>query len=103
MTEQERGEHDFFYIMDSDNGRKVRVTPRPSAQTLRAYAGHCPSCGRHLSFNPPLAYGAMKATTGTCPCGRKWSMVFDIDKSGSFGVTGYQCDNEDRILDEELP
>lgn len=74
---------------------------RPSTNTLRSYAGHCPSCGRRLSFDPPLVYMNVEATTGICPCGRRWSMTFDVDKSGTFGVLGYQCDNGDRIMEGE--
>jgi hypothetical protein len=69
---------------------------RPATETLYAYAAFCPSCGRKMAFEPTYHDPRMEAAQATCPCGKRWSMVFDIDPSGTFGVVSFQCDNGDR-------
>lgn len=68
-------------------------------ETLKEYVAHCPSCGGKLKFGKMTEVPDMSAVSAQCPsCERKWSMVFDIDRSGTFGVMSFQCDNEDRIM-----
>lgn len=67
--------------------------------TLQRYAGYCPSCGTGLAFSPPYRDDRVESVQATCTsptCGRRWSMLFDLDFSGTFGVMSFQCDNEDR-------
>lgn len=71
------------------------------SETLQAYAGYCPSCGSKLSFDPPYRDDKVESVQAICQsesCKRKWSMIFDLDESGTFGVMSFQCDNEDRII-----
>jgi hypothetical protein len=66
---------------------------------IKQYVGYCPACGGQLKFGGVGHYGDMRACQGTCTsCRSKWSFTFDLDKSGTFGVVGLQCDNEDRWL-----
>lgn len=78
---------------------------RVSSRNLQSYVAFCPSCGRKLRFEPSTKIEDMEAIQGVCSpvsghsaCGKKWSFVFDIDPSGTFGVMSFQCDNEDRIM-----
>ncbi len=64
---------------------------------LQAYAGHCPTCGSRMVFSPPYRNGHVESVRANCPCGKQWSMVFDLDDSGTFGVMSFQCDSGDRI------
>lgn len=73
-----------------------------TTQTLQEYAAYCPSCGQRLYFHNPLRADNLEAVQARCwngDCMRRWSMVFDMDASGTFGVTSFQCDNEDRVMD----
>jgi len=75
--------------------------PFAKSKKLQAYSGHCPSCGSALKFEPPYRDDGLEVVQATCTkadCKRKWSMVFDLDVSGTFGVVSFQCDNEDRII-----
>ena len=65
---------------------------------LQKYVAYCPSCWQLLTFTPPYRCDSMECVTGICQCGKRWSFIFDLDKSGTFGVMSFQCDNEDRIL-----
>src|SRR5438876_1075795 len=72
----------------------------PTSKKLQDYAAHCPSCGSRLRFAAPLRAGHVEAVQARCShpvCRRRWSLVFDLDPSGTFGVMSFQCDNEDRI------
>lgn len=71
---------------------------RPTTETLTSYVAHCPSCGQRLRFAPGRTEPSMESVSGECPCGKRWSFIFDLDPSGTFGVMSFQCDNEDRIL-----
>jgi predicted RNA-binding Zn-ribbon protein involved in translation (DUF1610 family) len=68
-------------------------------EILQAYVTYCPSCGNLLQFDPPYRDDRMESVQAKCPsCGRQWSMIFDLDDSGTFGVMSFQCDNQDRIM-----
>ncbi len=72
-----------------------------SNQTLRDYIAYCPSCGYMLVFGVIGYHGDTRCFRGQCiQCRRIWSMLFDLDPSGTFGVQGFQCDNVDRIMEE---
>ncbi len=69
-------------------------------QTIIDYVAYCPSCGFDLDFGVVRHQGDMRCVSASCPsCSRKWSMIFDIDVSGTFGVMSFQCDNGDREIE----
>ena len=75
----------------------IRMASRSS--TLQKYAGFCPACGKKLVFAEPYCEETMESVSARCSsCGKKWSLIFDLDKSGTFGVVSFQCDNADRII-----
>lgn len=70
-----------------------------NSEELQAYVSYCPSCGNKLSFGIPHRNNHLESVQANCPsCKRQWSMIFDLDESGTFGVMSFQCDNNDRIL-----
>lgn len=75
------------------------VVMRASDKELQEYIAHCASCGQRMKVGPVGHYGDINACHCACPCGREWSMTFDMDSSGTFGVMAFQCDNGDRIQD----
>lgn len=81
-----------------------RVARYADSKTLQTYVAHCPSCGVPLRFAKAFRAGNTEGVQGTCTdlgCGRRWSLVFDLDPSGTFGVMSFQCDNEDRLCYRE--
>ncbi len=76
-----------------------KAGPLPLREHLQRYVAFCPSCGQPLAFSPGCLHGDNYSVSAGCPaCSKRWSMIFDIDPSGTFGVMSFQCDNEDRIL-----
>jgi hypothetical protein len=66
---------------------------------LKEYVAYCPSCGNKVEFIRSTNYIDNYCMEGTCTnekCKKKWSYIFEIDKSGTFGVMSFQCNNEDR-------
>lgn len=78
-------------ILSPDDGEAARTT-------RLAYVAHCPSCGHKLVFAFVHADSAYESVRGVCHmCSKRWSFLFDLDKSGTFGVMSFQCDNGDRV------
>lgn len=72
------------------------------SQQMRDYIAYCPSCGHRLVFGKMGYHGDMRCCPGFCnhaPCKRRWSFLFDVDPSGTFGVMSFQCDNKDRVME----
>jgi hypothetical protein len=70
------------------------------------YAAFCPSCGNPLTFeilgshtdqNDVLTV-EMYGQCGKVECMRKWLLFFDCDPTSTFGVSSYQCSNDDRDM-----
>jgi hypothetical protein len=65
---------------------------------LQNYVAHCASCGLKLKFFASSMGDSIEEMEAECSCGKKWSFIFHKDKSGTFGVMAFQCDNGDRII-----
>lgn len=64
---------------------------------LEEYVAFCATCGGKVDFGRHFRLRTIDAVTGECDRGHRWSFVFDMDESGTFGVMSFQCDNKDRI------
>jgi hypothetical protein len=63
------------------------------------YIAFCPSCGNPTVAQDTTDFPSVRSQCSQCLL--RWVYVFQVDKSGTFGVIGFQCDNNDRIIDEE--
>ncbi len=72
---------------------------QPTPRSLQEYVAHCATCGQKIKFREVPQEG-LEGMQGACDKGHKWWFCFDIDKSGTFGVMSFQCDNGDRVMDE---
>jgi hypothetical protein len=74
---------------------------KAESPVLQRYVAFCPSCSKPLEFETPYRDDHLESVTGSCQCGKRWSFIFDLDESGTFGVMSFQCDNRDRIQEKK--